>query len=69
LNVRRSGRSSYNEVYEKIFKVQKDKALEELFWKVKHNVLYKKYDVMINSSNIDLMGDENEYVLPSTASS
>jgi hypothetical protein len=40
LNVRRAGRSSYNEVYERVFKVRKDKVLAALYWLVKYNVLY-----------------------------
>jgi hypothetical protein len=41
LNVRRSGRSSYSEVYERVVKVRKDKVLEALYWLVKYNVLYQ----------------------------
>jgi hypothetical protein len=63
LNVRRSGRSSGNEVYERVFKVQKDKLLAALYWLVKHIVLYHKYVVVIDPSNLDWMGDENECVL------
>jgi hypothetical protein len=41
LNVRRLGRSSDNEVYERIFKVRKDKMLSTLHWLVKYNILYQ----------------------------
>jgi hypothetical protein len=41
LNVRRSGRSSENEVYDRVFKVRKDKLLAALYWLVKYNVLYQ----------------------------
>jgi hypothetical protein len=64
LNVRRSDRSSDHEVYEKIFKVRKDKLLAALYWLVKHNVLYQEYDDVIDPSNLDWMGDENECILP-----
>jgi hypothetical protein len=64
LNVRRSGRSSENEVYERVFKVRKDKVLAALYWLVKHNVLYQEYLVVIDPSNLDWMGDENECILP-----
>jgi hypothetical protein len=59
LNVRRSCRSSDHEVYEEIFKVRKDKVLAALYWQVK----YQEYDVLIDPSNIDWMGDENECIL------
>jgi hypothetical protein len=62
LNVRRSGRSSDHEVYEKIFKVWKDTVLVALYWLVKPNVLYQYYEVVIDPSNLDWMGDENEQV-------
>jgi hypothetical protein len=58
LNVRRSGRSSDNEVYEMIFKVRKVKVLAALYWLVKYNVLYQVYEVLIEPSNLDWMGDE-----------
>jgi hypothetical protein len=64
LNVRRSGRSSDHEAYEKIFNVQKDKVLSAICWLVKHNVLYQEYDVVIDSSNLDWIGDHNECILP-----
>jgi hypothetical protein len=32
LNVRRSGRSSDNDIYERVFKVRKDKVLAALYW-------------------------------------
>jgi hypothetical protein len=64
LNVRRSGRSSYPEVYGMIFKVRKDKVLAALYWLVKHNVFYQDYDIVIDTSNLDWMGDANECVLP-----
>jgi hypothetical protein len=60
LNVRRSGRSSDNEVYERVFKVRKDKVLSAPYCLVKYNVLYQYYDVVIDPSNLDWMGDENE---------
>jgi hypothetical protein len=64
LNVRRLGRSLDNEVYDGVFKVRKYKVLEALYWLVKHNVLYQEYEVVIDPSNLDWMGDENERVLP-----
>jgi hypothetical protein len=64
LNVRRLGRSSDNEMYERVFKVRKDKVLAALYWLVKYNVLYQEYEVLIDTSNLDWMGDENECVLP-----
>jgi hypothetical protein len=51
-------------VYEKIFKVWKDKVFTVLYWLTKHNVLYQEYDVVTDPSNLDRMGDENEYILP-----
>lgn len=66
LHVRRSGRSSDHEVYEKIFKVRKDKVLAALYWLVKHNVLYQEYNVQIDPSNLDWMGDDDECTLPIT---
>jgi hypothetical protein len=62
LNVRRSGRSSYIEVYERVFKVRKDKVLVALYCLVKYNILYQEYEVVIDPSNLDL-SDENECVL------
>jgi hypothetical protein len=64
LNVRRSGRSSDNEVYDRVFKVLKDKVVAALYWFVKHNVLYQECEVVIDPSNLDWMGDENECILP-----
>jgi hypothetical protein len=64
LNVRRLERSSDNEFYERVFKVRKDKVLAALYLLVKHNVLYQEYEAVIDPSNIDWMGDENECVLP-----
>jgi hypothetical protein len=64
LNIRRLGRSSDNEVYERVLKARKDKVLAALYWLVKHNDLYQAYEVVIDPSNIDWMGDDNEYVLP-----
>jgi hypothetical protein len=62
--VSRLGRSSDNEVYERVVKVPKGKVLAELYWLVKYNVLYQEYDVVIDPSNLYLMGDENECILP-----
>jgi hypothetical protein len=53
LNVCRSGRSSDHEVYEKIFKVRKDKVLSTFYWLVKHIVFYQEYDAVIDPSNLD----------------
>jgi hypothetical protein len=39
-------------------------VLAALYWLVKHNVLYQEYEVVIDPSNLDWMGDENECVLP-----
>jgi hypothetical protein len=64
LNVRRLGRYSDNEVYEWVFKVRKDKVLAALFWLVKYKVLYQEYEVVIDPSNLDWMGNENECILP-----
>jgi hypothetical protein len=64
LNLRRSGRSSDNEYYERVFKVRKDKVLAALYWLVKYNVLYQEYEVVIDPSNLYWMGDENECILP-----
>jgi hypothetical protein len=41
LNVRRSGRSSDTEVYERVSKVHKDKVLEAIYCLVKYNLLYQ----------------------------
>jgi hypothetical protein len=59
LNVRRSGISLDNEVYERVLAVRKDKVLAALYWLVKHNVLYQEYEVVIDPSNLDWMGNEN----------
>jgi hypothetical protein len=64
LNVRRWDRSSDHKVYKKIFKVRTDKVLLTLYWLVKHNIVYQEYNVVIDPSNIDWMGDENECILP-----
>jgi hypothetical protein len=40
-SVRRSGGSSDQEVYEKIFKVQRKKVVAALYWLVEHNVMYQ----------------------------
>jgi hypothetical protein len=42
LNVIRSRRSSDQEVYERVFKVRRQKVLAALYWLVEHNVLYKE---------------------------
>jgi hypothetical protein len=47
-NVRRSGRSSDNEVSERVFKAQKYKVLAALYLLVKYNVLYQEYEVVID---------------------
>jgi hypothetical protein len=47
-----------------VFKVQKYKVLAALYWLVKYNLLYQEYEVVIDPSNLDWMGDENECVLP-----
>jgi hypothetical protein len=39
-------------------------VLTALYWLVKYNVLYQEYDVVIDPSNIDWMGDQNECILP-----
>jgi hypothetical protein len=41
LNVRRLGRSLDNEVYEREFKVTKDKVLTAVYWLVKYNLFYQ----------------------------
>jgi hypothetical protein len=64
LNVIRSGRYSDQEVYERVFKVRRQKALSALYWLVEHNVLYKEYGVTIDPSNLDWMGDEEVCTLP-----
>jgi hypothetical protein len=38
-------------------------VLAALYWLVKYNVLYQEYEVVIDPSNLDWMGDENECVL------
>jgi hypothetical protein len=38
--------------------------LAALYWLVKHNILYQEYDVVIDPSHLDWMGDENECILP-----
>jgi hypothetical protein len=58
LNVIRSRRSSYQEVYERVFKVRRQKVISTLYWRVEHNVLYKEYGLTIDPSNLDWMGDE-----------
>jgi hypothetical protein len=64
LDIMRLGRSSDNEVYDRVFKVQKYKVLAALYWLVKHNVFYQEYEVVIDPSNLDWLGNENECVLP-----
>jgi hypothetical protein len=64
LNIRRSRRSSDNEVCERVFKFRKDKVLAALYWLVRHTVLYQEYEVVIDPSNLDWMGHENECILP-----
>jgi hypothetical protein len=39
-------------------------VLSALYWLVKHNILYQEYDVVIDTSNLDWMGGENEFILP-----
>jgi hypothetical protein len=68
LNVIRSGRSSYQEVYERVFKVRRQKVLAALYWIIEHNVLYKEYGVTIDPSNLDWMGDEEVCTLPLSCS-
>jgi hypothetical protein len=67
LNIRRSGRSSDQEVYQNIFKVWKQKVLAALYFLfVGHNVLYQYYKVIIDPSNLDWIGDDDECTLPIT---
>jgi hypothetical protein len=54
----RSGRSSDQEVYERFFKVRRQKVLAALYWLVEHNLLYKEYGVTIDPRNLEWMGDE-----------
>jgi hypothetical protein len=68
LNVIRSGRSSNQEVYERVFKVRRQKVLAALYWLVEHNVLYKEYGVTIDPSNMDCMGDEEVCTPPLSCS-
>jgi hypothetical protein len=65
-SLRQSGRSSDQEVYEKIFKVRRKKAVVALNWLVEHNVLYQEFKVVTNPSNLDWMGDDEECTLPIT---
>jgi hypothetical protein len=53
LNVLRSGRSSDQEVYARVFKVRRQKVIAALYWLVEHNVLYKEYGVTIDPSNLN----------------
>jgi hypothetical protein len=64
LNVIRSVRSSDQEVYERVFKVRRQKVLAALYWLVEHSVLYKEYGVTIDTSNLDWLGDEEVCTLP-----
>jgi hypothetical protein len=64
--VRRSGRSSDQEVSENIFKVRKKKVFTALYWFVEHNILYQQFKVIIDPSNLDWMGDDEECTLPTT---
>jgi hypothetical protein len=59
-NVRWSGRSSDQEVYEKIFKVRRNKVLAALYWFVEHTVLFQECKVIIDPSNLDWTGDDDE---------
>jgi hypothetical protein len=68
LNVIRCGRSSDQEVYERVFKVRRQKVLDALYCLVEHNVLYKEYGVTIDTSNLDWMGDEEVCTLPLSCS-
>jgi hypothetical protein len=63
-NVTRSGRSSDQEVYERVFKVRRQKVLAAFYWFVEHNILYNEYGVTIDPSKLDWMGDEEVYTLP-----
>jgi hypothetical protein len=55
MNVRRSGRSSDQEVCEKMFKVWRYEVLAALYWLLEHNLLYQyqEYKVIIDLSNLD----------------
>jgi hypothetical protein len=64
----RSGRSSDQEVYERVFKVRRQKVIAALYWLVEHNVLYKEYGVTIDPSNLDWMVDEEVCTLPLSCS-
>jgi hypothetical protein len=68
LNVILSGRSSDQEVYERVFKVRRQKFIAALYWIVEHNVLYKEYGVTIDTSNLDWMGDEELFTIPLSCS-
>jgi hypothetical protein len=68
LHLIRSGRSSDQAVYERVFKVRRQKVLTALYWIVEHNVLYKEYGVTIDPSNLDWMGDEEVSTLPLSCS-
>jgi hypothetical protein len=64
LRKRRCGRFSDQEVYEKVFKIRRKKVLAALYWLVEHNVLYQEFNVVIDPSNLNWMGDDNERLLP-----
>jgi hypothetical protein len=68
LNVILSGRSSDQKVYERVFKVRRQKVLAALYWLVEHNVLYEEYGVTIDPSNLDWMGDEEVCAIPLSCS-
>jgi hypothetical protein len=47
-----------------MFVVRRAKVLDALKWLCQYNVLYRKYKVVINSSNLDWMEGENEAIIP-----
>ena len=64
VTVVRKGMNSKQEVFEKMFKVRKQKVIYALEWLVKHNTLYREYAVTIDESRLDWMGTQAEAVIP-----
>lgn len=64
IKVVRRGMSKDQQVYEKMFKVNKDRVLKALYWLVKYNTLYKDYNIIINENNLSWMGNKKIATLP-----
>jgi hypothetical protein len=57
VKVVRKGMNKHQDVFERMFKVQKQRVLVALKWLIRFNTLYRDYSVEIKEDNLSWMGD------------